>query len=385
MPQTSVLVVDDEPSLLEGLEEFLEDEGYDVYLSTNGNEALDVFQKVDPELIVTDLRMPGISGIEFIRKIKNLKPDALIVVLTGYGSLEAAVEGIRLAVFDFISKPVDLDQLKDSLERARKSIQATRQGQRETDCLREQLVLARSHLELCQQDKKKLDAFAKVWRLMPGILHDLNNPLSYIMGQAQVQQMIHPEMKVFEKIDQQAARMAQIIRSFLKKFKQSEASLEKRLDLNQMLMEEVGLLESHPYFQGDLQKEWRLAADLPSFRGAAADFEQVFGNLLFNAAEAMAGQAIKKLILETFYDDSKITVAIEDNGCGIPTELQGRIFDPFFSTKTAKLGISGGVGTGLGLYSCRQILVEYGGGIEVTNISGQGARFEICLPRIHEQ
>ncbi|MEM5787142.1 MAG: hybrid sensor histidine kinase/response regulator [Syntrophobacteraceae bacterium] len=381
MSQTSVLLIDDEQSLLEGLRVFLEDEGYDVHLSTNGNEALAVFEEVSPELVVTDLRMPGISGIEVIRGIKKLRRDAVIIVLTGYGSMEAAVEAIRLDVFDFISKPIDLDQFKASLDRARDSIREALRAKQETKLMREQLALAKNHLDSHQQDMEKQKALAAAGRLMPAMLHNLNNPLSYIMGETQILQLVHPEMKVFEKIDQQACRMAQIIRSFLRKMEQSETCQEKWLDLNQILIEEVSFLESHPYFQIGLEKEWHLEDRLPLIKGFVADFAQVFGNLLFNAAEAMHDQAVRKLILRTCYDDYAITIAVEDNGPGIPTELQDRIFEPFFSTKGTKRGISGSVGTGLGLYSCRQILHEYGAAIEVVSNPGEGTRFAIHIPR----
>jgi signal transduction histidine kinase len=379
MSQTPVLIVDDEPSVLEGLQEFLEDEGYDVHLSGNSSEALGAFERVKPEVVVMDLRMPGLSGIEVIRQIREINEDIAIIVITGYGSFESAVDAIRLNVFDFISKPIDLDQFKASLDRARDSMKTARKIQKEIEVIRERIFQAKSHLEM-HSERDNVELFTDAGQSMAGILHNLNNPLNYIMGQTQILQMIYPEMKVFKKIDKQASRMAQIIQSVLRKFKDSKVFQEEWLDFNQLLKDEITYLESHPYFQCELRKEWHLDENLPKFKGVAADFAQIFGNILCNAAEAMKGQAIKRIIISTDHKDSEITITVEDNGPGIPEKIQDRIFDPFFSTKSKELVISGSFGTGLGLYSCRQLVAEYGGSIEAISKPCQGAVFVIRLP-----
>lgn len=384
MNRTSLLLIDDERSFLEGIELFLEDEGYDVHLSTNGDEALTLFQDISPELVVTDLRMPGLSGIEVIRRIKSLKRDTLVIVLTGHASLQSAVEAIRLGVFDFISKPIDLDKFKTVLDRAQERIQQEHRAERERCTIRAELALARRHLETHEQDVD-MRAVQAAGKLMPAMLHNLNNRLSLIVGEAQLLKALHPEMKAFERIDRHASFMAQIIRSFLRKVRPAANRQEAMLDINQILIEEVSFLESHPNFSRGLEKECHLADHLPPIRGIAADFAQVFENILFNAAEAMQGMEVKKLFLTTFCSDSGLQVIIGDNGPGIPPGIRSRIFEPFFSTKTGAPGISGGVGRGLGLYSCRQILQEYGGTIKAVSNPGQGTIFEITVPKVPER
>jgi signal transduction histidine kinase len=120
---------------------------------------------------------------------------------------------------------------------------------------------------------------------------------------------------------------------------------------------------------------------LPLFRGVAADFSQVFGNILRNAAEAMKGQAVRKLWLQSCCDASWIRVSIADNGPGIAGVLQEEIFRPFFSTKAGEPGLVGGMGMGIGLYHCRELISHYGGRIEVRSSPGNGATFTIRLPR----
>ena len=99
---TPVLIVDDEESVLDAVSIFLEDEGYDVYLAADGERALEAFEAVKPYAVVTDFRMPCISGIELMRRIRSLNHHVPILIMTAYGSLEVAVDAIRLDVFDFI-------------------------------------------------------------------------------------------------------------------------------------------------------------------------------------------------------------------------------------------------------------------------------------------
>jgi signal transduction histidine kinase len=355
MSNTPILIIDDEPSVLEGLQEFLEDEGYDVHVTADARQALPIFRKIRPQIVVTDLRMPGVSGLEIIRQIREIEQD-------------------------FVSKPIGLDQFKVSLDRARDSMQAARSIQNELQSMRDELVLTQSHLQEYLQKMADSESFALAGRLLAGVLHNLNSPLSFIMSQAQLLHMVHPEVEDLQKIEEQAYRMGKIIQSVMNKVKHSHVRQEEWLNLNHVLEDEVRFLESHPFFRHEIHKEWLLADDLPPIRGIAGDFGQVFGNLLRNAAEAMKNQNTRKLTLCTSHDGCEITIAIRDTGPGIPWHLRDRIFQPFFTTKSNEVGISGSLGTGIGLSSCKQILQQYGGSIKVMSHPGQGTTFVIDVP-----
>ena len=156
MTNTPILIVDDEPGVLEGLKDFLEDEGYEVHEALEANEGLEVFRSVRPDMVLTDLRMPGMTGIELIGEIRKLDRETPIVVVTGYGTLESAIDAIKLDVFDFITKPIDLDSLKGTLERAKATLTRVDQVEREVASLREQLDLFQS------QWKEQLSRFSEV-------------------------------------------------------------------------------------------------------------------------------------------------------------------------------------------------------------------------------
>lgn len=380
MTTTPILVIDDEPGVLEGLKDFLEDEGYEVHEAAEANKGLEVFRSVRPELVVTDLRMPGMSGIELIGEIRKVDKNTRIIVVTGYGTLETAIDAIKLDVFDFITKPIDLDSLKHTLDKARATVSKADEIEREMDSLREQVELFQ------KQWKGQLARFSEVeplihtGRLLAGILHNLNNPLTYIMGQAELLKILHPEVENIDVIQQQATRMKKIMSTITKKMKESQNRESAWLQLNDILREEMFFLESHPYYKQQMDAEWNLAADLPLFKGVASHFSQIFGNILRNAAEAMSGQTLRKLMVYSTHDDTGIYIRITDNGPGISKHIRDRIFQPFFSTKTCGTGAAGGMGMGIGLYHCRELIRTYGGRIEVDSRPGEGASFIISLP-----
>jgi DNA-binding NtrC family response regulator len=134
MSTTSVLIVDDEPSIRELFREFLQNEGYEVHVSGDGEEALGIFEELRPELVVTDLNLPGTSGISVISGIRKLNRKTPIIVMTGNGSEDTATDAIRLDVFDFISKPIGLKEFRATLGRAREYVESlARSKERKND------------------------------------------------------------------------------------------------------------------------------------------------------------------------------------------------------------------------------------------------------------
>ncbi|MEJ5188436.1 MAG: sigma-54 dependent transcriptional regulator, partial [Breznakiellaceae bacterium] len=113
-----LLVVDDEKNIREGLAEALQLDGHEVALAADGDEAYNRFQKGDIDLVITDLRMPGMSGEELLRRITSESPGLPVIVLTGHGTVENAVDAMRNGAYDFLTKPVNLDRLSLLVKRA---------------------------------------------------------------------------------------------------------------------------------------------------------------------------------------------------------------------------------------------------------------------------
>lgn len=114
----TILIIDDEKNIREGLSAALELDGYSVKLAANGAEGLALIEKGDIDLVITDLRMPGISGEEVLAKVRGESPDIPVIVLTGHGSIDTAVDAMRNGAYDFLTKPLSLDRLSLIVKRA---------------------------------------------------------------------------------------------------------------------------------------------------------------------------------------------------------------------------------------------------------------------------
>ncbi len=113
-----ILVVDDENTIRFCLKEALEAEGYKVYTEENGENSLKLIKKVIPDLIVLDLKMPGMNGVDLLREIKSHDQDILVILLTGHASVDSAVNAMKAGAFDYLEKPFKMDHIKVVVERA---------------------------------------------------------------------------------------------------------------------------------------------------------------------------------------------------------------------------------------------------------------------------
>lgn len=128
MGDLGVLLVDDEVEFLETLEKRLRRRNMDVRVATSGEEALDLLSQSPPDVVVLDVKMPGMDGIETLREIKRRAPLIEVVMLTGHANLEVAIQGMEMGAFDYLMKPVDIDELVYKLQDAhrRKALQEDR-------------------------------------------------------------------------------------------------------------------------------------------------------------------------------------------------------------------------------------------------------------------
>jgi len=116
--------MEDEFSVSKGLEMVLSEEGYDVAVAATGQAALEIFREKGCDVLVADLRLPDIDGMDVVRLIKSARPDTMVVVITGYASVDSAVESMKLGAFDYLPKPFTDDQIKSAVGRAMKQKQA---------------------------------------------------------------------------------------------------------------------------------------------------------------------------------------------------------------------------------------------------------------------
>ncbi|MFN3476957.1 MAG: sigma-54-dependent transcriptional regulator, partial [Candidatus Methylomirabilales bacterium] len=118
MGSFTVLIVDDERTLARSIQLFLMEQGYEAEVAEDGETALELLERIRPDFAFLDIRLPKRSGVELLRKIKEFDPNIYVVVMTAYGSIEGAVEAMKQGAFDYLKKPVDLNELKILLDRA---------------------------------------------------------------------------------------------------------------------------------------------------------------------------------------------------------------------------------------------------------------------------
>ena len=231
--------------------------------------------------------------------------------------------------------------------------------------------LQETQLQLLQSEK-----MASLGKLAAGVAHEINNPLGGILifSKILIEDLPNddPRKEDLERICSEATRCKEIVKGLLEFARQTSYKMEPT-DLNRALVQGISLLENQALFH-NIQIIKNLDPNLPSIMANAGQLNQVFMNIILNAAEAMNGQGT--LTVNTRLGPEKDTVIIEfiDTGCGIKEEYLTCIFDPFFTTKEV------GKGTGLGLSMSYGIVQKHRGRIWVKSKEGEGSTFTIELP-----
>src|SRR5829696_3780391 len=123
MSGSTVLIVDDERTLARAIKDFLTESGYEAEVAVDAEQALRLLESLRPDVVFSDVRLPGMNGIELLRRIREFDPALPVVIMTAYGTIEGAVEAVKLGAFDYLKKPVDLEELKLLADRAREHAQ----------------------------------------------------------------------------------------------------------------------------------------------------------------------------------------------------------------------------------------------------------------------
>ena len=370
-----VLVVDDEVDFLESLGQRLALRGLPVMTAASGPEALEIIGREKVDVVVLDVRMPGMDGIETLRRIKEDHPRIEVVMLTGHADLETSLEGMRFGFFDYLTKPVRLETLLGKIDEAHQRSQGERVDSRETftDKLQQHMIVA--------------DRLASLGELAASIAHEINNPLAVISESAgwlrsrldrndMSPEELHGSVRrALDKIDSAVDRAARISHNFLH-FSRAPDTAVRKVDLGE-LAAEVRELMMRPAASSNVE----IRTDLAPVGAAIIDTDpfqlrQVLLNLVTNAVQAIGRNG--RVELELASDPTQMSIAVVDNGPGIAEEHLERIFEPFFTTKKE------GHGTGLGLAVSRGIVEKLGGRLEVENRPGKGCTFRVVLPRRQE-
>ncbi len=367
-----VLLVDDETDFLESLGQRLRLRGVPTLTAASGPEALSILGDQPVDVVVLDVRMPGMDGIETLRRIKESHPRVEVVMLTGHADLETSLEGMRFGFFDYLTKPVQLPLLLEKIDDAFRRCRGEETGERETftDKLQEHMIVA--------------DRLSSLGELAASIAHEINNPLAvisesagWLRSRADCEGLSTEELRsaldrALEKIESAVDRAARISQNFLR-FSRAPDAVVRAVDLRE-LAAEVRELTWRTATQDNIEIVITVnpGAEIP-VTSDPYQLRQVLLNLVTNAVQAVKRDGRVELVVGG--DESWARVAVVDDGPGISDEHLERIFEPFFTTKQE------GHGTGLGLAVSRGIVEKLGGRIEVENRPGAGCTFNLVLPR----
>jgi signal transduction histidine kinase len=376
-----ILIVDDELPNLTVLRNFLE-AGYRVFEAQSGAQALEIAKTADLDVVITDQRMPEMSGVELLENLRHLKPDVAGIVLTGFTDPPALISAInRARVFRFLKKPWQPDDILEAVRQASEHVYQTRAIKKLVELLAkrtQELDGSLSEVRKTQRQLLHLERLSTMGRLATGVIHDLRNlmvSLGYIEGvlqqrsvAADVQESVKVGMQGVDNLIHTLEALHQFARGGGLQLQKSRIAASQvvqdaiaisRMDLNYR-MHKVGVTidEGLPALVGDRQK-----------------LTQVLVNLVRNALQATA--VWRHVNISASRKNGHVIFAVEDEGPGIPAEIRDNLFKPFVSSK-------GEGGMGMGLYMAKLIIDSHAGEIAVLDRPEGGARFEVRLAALEE-
>ena len=368
----NILIVDDELGVRESLKMILKDK-YNLFIQSEGEEALDSVRKNRIDVALLDIKMPEMNGIELLKKIKEIDPDIQVVIVTGYATLDTAVEAMRFGAFDYICKPFDKEKLEELVGEGAKR--------------RKRRIREKRELKEIQQELIQAEKLAALGRFASGVAHDLKNPLGVILGGIEFLERklrkgrSKPDEDIktaIEKVKDSVSRADNIIQGLLRFARPSELRVE-RIRVDDLINETLSLLKYRAPLK-NIEIRTEFAREAIHVKIDINQIEQVLFNLLMNAVEAMSeGGKITiksyKTVLPEFSPKKAVCVIeIIDTGVGIKKDNLLRVFEPFFTTRREKKG------TGLGLPVAEMIVKNHKGDLTIQSKVGKGTKAVVRVP-----
>jgi signal transduction histidine kinase len=369
--KTEILLVDDEADIREVLEIALKDLGYAVRVAADGEQALQLFQTHGPPLVLTDIKMPSMDGIELLKYIKRENPECEVIMITGHGDMNLAIKSLKHEATDFITKPINVDALEIALKRAYEKI-----------IIREKLKAYTSNLETLVREKTELqDNLAALGLMIGSISHGIKGILTgldggmYLINSGLDQKDLEKVREGWEIILIMIGRIRKMAGDILLHAKQRDLE-KKSVDLLSFAEEVSQVIAARTDAQRiTLVREFDPKAGKCELDAGYVNTALV--NILENAIDACIKSTQEKGKRITFgvkSDRRYIYFIIKDNAIGMDRETRKNIFSLFYSSKGRK-------GTGLGLFISNKIIGQHGGTIHVASTPGKGSKFIIKIPK----
>lgn len=372
--ETNLLVIEDEPIVRESYVDMFELLGYPVDTASNGQEGLNLISRKNYDIVITDLNMPVMDGLETLQRIKQKFPNIEVIVITGFATIENAINAMKQGAFDYITKPISLEHVKVLLNRCRQRISA----------LHENDELKTLNAKLTEINEIK-DKFITITN------HELRTPLAVLKGYLELIDMSIDDKsdevsEYFETVTTTLKEMINLVERLhnLSETDRPDQLLEPEVfNLNEEIVtvaNEMKILFKQRNIEFGAftnQKEIMINANRDGIHRAMRELLQ---NALKFTEEG--GKASLRAKREA---NNKVYISVQDSGIGIPASQLKVIFEPFYEVQdvmnhsTSQTEFMGG-GIGVGLSIVRDILQSCNGEIDVQSEEGKGSTFTLILP-----
>ncbi len=334
--EVDILLLDDEEEIVKRLKRFLEKEGYEVFSGSGGKEGLNIIENNKIDVVVTDFKMGDMNGIEVLQRAKNLHPDIEGIVVTGFKDHELAIKSLRAGATDYLNKPVDLDDLLHSVEKAIERINLNRNRlyrNRELKISKEIISKMNEELERRIEERSKelnqaqtqlfqTSKLAILGEMSTGLAHEMNQPLGGISLTAKHLRKLFERGKLSEKhmesglsdIEASVKRMSKII-LHIRTFARQETIEFVPVNVNETFESAMSLMGEQLRLH-EIEVTLDLNADCPLINGEPSQLEQVWINLISNARDAVDAKGAqtngykKRITISTIYQSETKTVAV---------------------------------------------------------------------------
>ena len=357
-----ILVIDDEEIVRESCVRILQGQEYQVKTADNGAMGLNTLKEFQPDLVLVDLKMPGMSGFEVLEEIYAYDATIVTVVITGFATVSSAIEAMKKGTFDFIPKPFQPDELRLVVHRGLER----RNLVLETIALRNEKEMLREH-------------FAAI------VSHELKSPLGavqqnlYALADDLEEKLTTEQTEKLQRLQNRIQDLVKLINTWLRVISVDINKIKEHFEIISIipiLEHSIETVESQAV-RKDITIRTDIQGELGTISGDKGSLTEAIINLLTNSVKySQIGGEIKVAVSQT---DNHILIAVTDNGVGITEEDINFIFADFYRGENLPEGERS---SGVGLTITKNIIEAHDGTIDVKSEIGKGSTFTIRLPLV---
>ncbi len=362
MDSPKVLVIDDEEIARISCQRVLKREGIQVTLSASGREGLETLMREPHDLVLVDLKMPEMDGVEVARRIQHFNPNIVVIIITGYATIESAVAVMKEGAYDYLPKPFTPDEL---LIVVRRGLEKKRLDQESRALREEKEAMERNFVTMVTHQLRS--PLAAIFQYIEVLLSDIGGELNEI------------QREMLERARDRLDGLLQLINDWLDMSRIQTGEILHRLQpvkLSSCVDAALAGLELAAK-EKSVQIITKLSPDLPEVSADTDTFREVLSNIISNAIKYNKPNGT--VIIEAREEPDWVVLEVTDTGPGMDEKEIPFIFDQFYRSKSKDIRKM--EGTGLGLAIAHRIVRAHGGKIEVRSQLGQGSTFSIFLNR----